>query len=195
MQNRIIHVRNKSLPLSPGLLNLLCWLSFFCLVPYLFRYIDSGTLWEIGFQQESCKEGPEPALLWVQFSSVTQLCLTLCDPMDCSTPGFPSPTLEACSDSCSSSWWCHPTISSSVIPFSCLQSFLASGSFPVRQFFTSGGQSIGVSASASVLPMNIQDWFPLRLTCWISIQSKGHSRVFSTTTVQKHQFYGIQLSL
>ena len=93
-------------------------------------------------------------------------------------------------------WWCHPTISSSVIPFSsCLQSFLASGSFPRSQFFTSGGQSIGVSASASVLPMNIQDWFPLGLTGLISLQSKALSRVFSNTTVQKHQFISTQLSL
>ena len=92
--------------------------------------------------------------------------------------------------------WCHPTISSSVDPFSsCLQSFPASGSFPVSQFFASGGQSIGVSASASVLPMNIQDWFPLGLTGWISLQSKGLSRVFSNITVQKHRFFGAQLSL
>ena len=92
--------------------------------------------------------------------------------------------------------WCHPTISSSVIPFfSCLQSFPASGSFPVNQFFASGGQSIGASASASVLPMNIQDWFPLGWTGWISLQSKGLSRIFPNTTVQKHQFFSAQLSL
>ena len=102
-----------------------------------------------------------------------------------------SPTLGACSKSCPSSWWCHPTISSSVVPFSsCLQSCPASGSFPMSQFFTSRGQSIGVSASASVLPMNIQVWFPLGWTGWISLQSKGFSRVFSNTTVQKHQFFG-----
>ena len=90
----------------------------------------------------------------------------------------PSPTPRACSNSCPSSQWCHPTISSSVVPFSsCFQSFPASGSFPVSQFFASGGQSIGVSASASVLPMNIQDWFPLGWTGWISLQSKGLSRV------------------
>ena len=94
------------------------------------------------------------------------------------------------------SHWCHPTNSSSVIPFtSHLQSFPPSGSFPMSQFFTSGGQSIGVSASASVLPMNIQDWFPLGWTGWISLQSKGLARVFSNTTVQKHQFFGAQLSL
>ena len=96
----------------------------------------------------------------------------------------PSPTPRACPNSCPSSWWCHPNISSSVIPISsCLQSFLASRSFPKSQFFSSGGQSIGVAASTSVLPMNIQDWFPLGLTGWISLQSKGLSRVFSNTTV------------
>ena len=105
----------------------------------------------------------------------------------------PSPTPKACSDSCPSSRWCHPTISSSVIPFSsCLQSFPASGSFLVSQFFATGGQSFGVSASTSVLPMNIQDWFPLGLTGLISLHSKGLSGVFSNTTVQKHQFFGAQ---
>ena len=109
----------------------------------------------------------------------------------------PSPSPGTCSNSCPLNWWCHPTISSSVIPFSsCIQSFPASGSFLMSQFFASGGQSIGASASASVLPMNIQDWFPLRWTVWNSLQSKGFSRVFSNTTVQKHhQFFGAQLSL
>ena len=110
----------------------------------------------------------------------------------------PSPTPRACSNWCSSSWWCHSTISSSVVPFfSCLQSFPASGSFPMRVFFSSSHQvaKILVSASASVLPMNIQDSFPLGWTGWISLQSKGLSRVFSNTTVQKHQFFGAQLSL
>ena len=108
----------------------------------------------------------------------------------------PAPTPRACSNSYPSSRWCHPTISSSVVLFSsCLQSFPASGSFQMSQFFTSGGQSIGVSASASILPMNIQDWFPLGWTGWISLQSKELSRVFSNTTVQKHQFFGTQLSL
>ena len=107
-------------------------------------------------------------------------------------PPCPSPTPGACSNSCPLSWWCHPTISSSVIPFSfCPQSFPISGSFPMSQSFTSGGQSIGVSASASVLRVNIQDWFLLGLTDWISLQSKGLSRVFSNTTVQKHQFFGL----
>ena len=108
----------------------------------------------------------------------------------------PSPTPGAYSNSCPLSWPSHQTISSSVIPFSSrLQSFPVSGSFPMSQFFTSGGQSIGVSASASVLPMNIQDWFPLGWTGCISLQSKGLSRVFSNTTVQKHQFFSTQLSL
>ena len=102
----------------------------------------------------------------------------------------------ACSNSCSWNRWHHPTISSSLIPISsCLQSFLASGSFPVSQFFASGGQSIRASASASVLPMNIQDWSPSGWTGWISLQSKGLSRVLSNTTVQKHQFFSAQLSL
>ena len=96
---------------------------------------------------------------------------------------------------CPLSRWCHPTISSSVVPFSsCPQSFPASGSLPMSQLFTSGGQSIGVSASTSVLPMNIQDWSPIGWTGWISLQSKGLSRVFSNTTVQKHQFFSTQLS-
>ena len=109
----------------------------------------------------------------------------------------PSPTPGVCSNSCPSSWWCHPTISSFVVPFSsCLQSFPASESLPMSHFFTSGSQSIGVSVSASVLPMNIQDWFPLGWTGWISsLQSKGLSRVFFNTTVQKHQFFSAHLSL
>ena len=123
----------------------------------------------------------------VQFSPVAQSCLTLCDPMDCSTPGlFVLHHLLVCSNSCLLSRWYHPTISSSVVPFSSrLQSFPASGSFPMSQFLESSGQSIGVSALASVLPMNIQDWSPLGWTGWISLQSKGLSRVFSNTTVQK----------
>ena len=110
-------------------------------------------------------------------------------------PPCPSPTPGVHSDSRPSSPWCHPAISSSVIPFSsCPQSLPASGSFPMRQFFASGGQSIGVSALASVLPMNIQDLFPLEWTGWVSLQSKGLSRVFSNTTAQKHQFFSAQLS-
>ena len=133
----------------------------------------------------------------VQFSSVAQSCSTLCNPMNCSTPGlpFPSPTPGVYPNPCPLSWWCHPAISSSVVPFSsCPQSFPALGFFPVSQLFVWGGQSIGVSASTSVLPMNTQDWSPLGWTGWISLQSKGLSRAFSNTTVQKHQFFGIQLS-
>ena len=105
-------------------------------------------------------------------------------------PPCPSPTPGVCSNSCPLSWWCRPTISSSVVPISsCFQSFPASGFFfPVSQFFSWGDQSIGASASASVPPMNIQDWFPLGWTGLISLQSRGLSRVFSNTTVQKHQF-------
>ena len=108
----------------------------------------------------------------------------------------PSPSPGACSNSCPLSQWYHPTISSSVIPFSsCLQSFPASGSFPKSQLFTSGGPNIGVAALASVLPVNIQSWFPLGLTCLISSQSRGLARAFSNTTVQKHQFFSTQPSL
>ena len=129
----------------------------------------------------------------VETSSVLQSCWTLYDLIDCSITRLPcpSPAPGACSNSCALSWWCHPTISSSVVPFSsCLQSF------PIRGFFNESVlcikcQSIGVSASASVLPMNIQAWFSLGLTSWISLQSKGLSRVFSNTTVQKHQFFGV----
>ena len=104
----------------------------------------------------------------------------------------PSPTPGAYSKSCPSSQWCHPTVSSSVVPFSsCLQSFPASGSFLMSQLFTSGGQSIGASASASVLPMNIPDWFPLGWTGWISLQSKGLSRVFSNCSVINHHKLGV----
>ena len=106
-----------------------------------------------------------------------------------------SPTPRAYSNSGPLSWWCHPTISSSTVPFSCFQSFPAARSFQTSQFFTSNGQSIGVSASASVLPMNIQDWFALGWTGLISLQSKGLSRVFSNNTVQRHQFFSTQLSL
>ena len=110
-------------------------------------------------------------------------------------PPCPSPTLGVYSNPCPSSRWCRPTISSAVIPFSsCPQSFPASGSFSMSQLFTSGGLSIGVSASASVLPMNSQDWSPVGWTVWISLLSKWLSRVLSNTTIQKHQFFGAQLS-
>ena len=110
-------------------------------------------------------------------------------------PPCPSPTPGVHPDSCQSSRWCHPAISSSVVPFSsCPQSLPASESFPMSQIFAWGGQNIGISALASVLPKNTQNWSPLKLTGWISLQSKGLSRVFSNTTVQKHQFFGAQLS-
>ena len=127
-----------------------------------------------------------------QFSSVAQSCPTLCDPMNRSMPGLPvhHQHPEFTQTRASSRWW-HPAISSSVVPFSsCPQSLPASGSFPVSQLFTWSGQSIGVWALASVLPMNTQDWSPLGWTRWISLQSKGLSRVFSNTTVQKHRFFG-----
>ena len=109
-------------------------------------------------------------------------------------PPCPSLTPRVYSNSCPLSQWCHPTISSSVVPFSCLQPFPSSGSFQMGQVFPSGSQSIGVSVSALVLPKNIQDWFTLGWTGWISLQSKGLSRVFSNTTVQKHQFFGARPS-
>ena len=111
-------------------------------------------------------------------------------------PCCPSQTAGVCSNSYPLSRWCHPTIPSSVIPFSShLQSSPTSGSFQMSQFFASGGQNIRLSASASVLPMNIQDWFPLGCTDWIFLLSKGLSRIFSNTSVQKHQLFGTQLSL
>ena len=129
--------------------------------------------------------------------SVAQLCQTLCDAVDQHTR-LPCASLSpgVCSNSCPLSWWCHPTIPSSVTPFSsCPQSFPASRSFPLSWIFASGGQNIGASASASVLPMNIQGWFPLESTGPISLQSQGLSRVFSSTTVQKHQMFDTQPSL
>ena len=132
----------------------------------------------------------------VQFSSVQSLsCVWLfATPWTAlARPPCPSPTPGAYPNSCPLSWWCHPAISSSVVPFSsCPQSFPASGSFQMSQLFASGGQSTGVSASTSVLPMNTQDWSPLGWTGWISLQSKGLSRVFSNTTVQKHQFFALR---
>ena len=109
---------------------------------------------------------------------------------------YPSLSLGVCSNSCPFSWWCHPTISSSVVPFSsCPLSSPASESFPMSWLFASGGQSIGPSASTSIILMNIQSWFSLGWTGWISLQSEGLSRVFSNTTVRKHQFFGAQPSL
>ena len=137
------------------------------------------------------------SVIMYKFSSVAQSCLTLQHhgPQH-AWPPCPSPTSRVYPNSCPLSWWCHPTIPSSVLPFSSsLQSFPASGSFQMSQLFESGGQSIGVSASTLVLQMNTQDWSPLGWTGWISLQSKGLSRVFSNTTVQKHQFFGAHLSL
>ena len=133
----------------------------------------------------------------VQFSHSVVCDYLLPHELQHTRPPCPSPTPRVYPNSCPLSRWCHSTISlSSVILFSsCPQSFPASGSFPMSQLFTSGGQSIGVSASTSVLPTNAQDWSPLGWTGWISLQSKGLSRVFSNTTVQKHQFFGAQLSL
>ena len=133
----------------------------------------------------------------VHFSAFTQSCSTLCDPIDCGMPGLHVQYQLPEFTQTHVTWvgWCHPTISSSVIPFSPLpQSLPASGFFQMSKFSAAGGQNIGVSASASVLPMNIgiMDWFPLG---WISLQSKGLSRVFSITTVQKHHFFRTELSL
>ena len=144
-----------------------------------------------------CHSGRQNKNYFHHFSSVTQSYPTLFDPMNCSTPGLPgaSPTPGVHSNSGSSSQWCHLTISSSVVPFSsCPQSLPASKSFPLSQLFAWGGQSIGVSAFASFLPKKSQGWSPLEWTGWISLQSKGVSGVFSNTTVQKHQFFGTQLS-
>ena len=138
-----------------------------------------------------------PPNFWnsVQFSSVVSDSLWPHEGKH-ARPPCPSPTPRVHPNPWPLSRWCHPTISSSIVPFSSrLQSFPASGSFPMSQLSPSGGRSIGVSASTSVLPMNTQDWSPLGWTGWISLQSKGLSRVFSNTTVQKHQFFCAQLSL
>ena len=135
----------------------------------------------------------------VQFSSLAQSCPTLCDPMNHSTPDLPVlhqlPEFTQSHVHRVSDEWCHPAISSSVVPFSsCPQSLPASESFPMRQLFTWDGQNTGISALGSFLPKKSQDWSPLEWTGWISLQSKGLSRVFSNTTVQKHQLFGAQLS-
>ena len=146
------------------------------------------------------KEAPSPDFFFVQFSSVQSSHSVMSNFLQPHDPQHPRPPCPSTTpwvhpNPCPLSWWCHPTISSSVVPFSsCPQSFPASGSFPMSQLSISGGQSIGVSASTSVLPMNTQDWSPLGWTGWISLQFKGFSRVFSNTTVQKHQFFSAQLS-
>ena len=153
----------------------------------LFLYLDaesySTLLWAHGiFSSVQFSHSVVSNSLWPHESQHTR-------------PPCPSPTPRVHLNSCPLGRWCHPALSSSVVPFSsCPQSLPASGSFPMSQLFEWGGQSIGVSALASVLPMNTQDWSPLEWTCWISLQSKGLSRVFSNTTVQKHQFFGTQLS-
>ena len=146
---------------------------------------------------ERWQNGPEtPAGLSVQFSHSVVADSLRPHGLLHARPPCPSPTSRVYSNSCPLSRWCHPTISSSVIPFSSwLQSFSASESFQMSQFFISGGQSIGVSASTSVLPMNSQDWSPLGWTGWIFLLFKGLSRVFSNTTFQKHQFFSTQISL
>ena len=167
----------------------------------LLLYWLRQSLWLCGSQQtmeNSSRDGNTrpPYLSSVQFS-----CSVVSDSLQPlklqhARPPCPSLTPRVYSNSCASSWWCHPAISSSVVPFfSCPQSHPASGSFPMSQHFAWGGQSIGVSASTSVLPMNTQDWSSSEWTGWISLQSKGLSRVFSNTTVQKHQFFSAQLSL
>ena len=148
------------------------------------------------FSSESAGDIENNSTILVQFSwSVVSNSLRPHESQD-TRPPCPSPTPVVHPNPCSLCWRCHLTISSSVIPFSsCPQSFPGSGSFPISQLFTSGGQSIGVSASTSVPPINTQDWSPLGWTGWISLQSKGLSRVFSNTTVQKHQFFCAQLTL
>ena len=154
-----MHFLMKPLQHPRKLSTVYTWICFLCSDTTKLRHINIlkiclyHTLFFLPCHKTNCHKH--------QFSSITQLCPTLCNPVDCSTPGFPvpSPTPRACSDSCPSSWWCYPTISSSVVPFSfCLQSFPVSGSFPMSQLFTLCGQSTGASASASVLPMNIQGW-------------------------------------
>ena len=160
------------------------------------EYLCSPTYWDLNLNLEVLRGGN----FGVGFSSVQFSCSVVSDSLwphesQHARPPCPSPTPRVYSNPCPSSRWCHPTISSSVIPFSsCPQSFSASGSFPMSQLLAWGGQSTGVSDSASVLPMNTQDWSPLGWTGWISLQSKGLSRVFSKTIVQKHQFFGAQLS-
>ena len=162
---------------------------------YMETFIIGGSIKATNEKQES---GVNRYEMIASIRAVQLLrCVRLCD----TRPPCPSPTPGVHSNSCPSSRWCHPSISSSVVPFSsCLQSFPASGSLLMSQFFVSGGQSIGASASASVLPMNIQDWFPkglksFRIPFRIPLQSKGLSRVFSNTSVQKYQFFSAQLSL
>ena len=149
----------------------------------------------VGYSPWGCKELDMTEQLTLQFSCPAMSDSLWSHEQKHTRPPCPSPTPGVYPNSCPLSQWCHPTTSSSVIPFSsCPLTFPASGSFPMSQLFTSGDQSIGVSDSTSVLPMNTQDWPPLGWTGWISLQSKGLSRIFSNTIVQKHQFFGAQLS-
>jgi len=163
---------------------------------WYFCYSSSNRLrqWAKNLNRHFSREDIQMTNLLSFSSSVVSDSLGPCALQHAKLP-CPSPSPRVCSNSCPLSQWCHPTILSSVIPFSYLQSFPASGSLTMSQFFASDGQNIAVSASGPVLPMNIQDWFPLGLTGWISLQSKGLSRVFSNTTVQKHQSFGTQPSL
>ena len=158
--------------------------------------INTGNMCSLNLTKSYCYISPSFPFSSVQFSrSVVSDSLRPHEPHH-ARPPCPSPTPRVHPNPCPSSRWCHPIISSSVVFFSsCPRSFPASGSFPVSQLFASGDQSIGVSTSTSVLQMNTQDWSPLGWTGWISLQSKGLSRVFSNTTVQKHQFFGAQPSL
>ena len=168
---------------------------FVCLFFSRSSYTPRLLLYPFGTVPQSSREAvSQPVVSGVQLLSH----VWLCDPMDCTREASLSlqQTPRVCSDSCPLSRWCHPTISSCVVPFSFhLQSFPASESFLMSPFFELGGENIGASASASVLPMNIQDWFPSGLTGWISWQSKGPSRVISNTTIRKHQFFSAQPSL
>ena len=175
------------------------WVIFQCLyVPHLlYPFLCQRTsrlLPCLGCCKQCCSE--HPGAPTVQLSHSVMCSSWRPHGLQHARPPCPSPTPKACSKSCLLSWWCHPTISSSDEPFSsCLQPFPTSGSFPVSRLLPSGGQSIGASASASILPMNIQALFPLGLTALISLQSERLSRVFSNTAIQKHQFFGAQLSL
>ena len=172
---------------NPGLLNC-TWI--------LYHLSHQGSPWN---EQENINSsGVKCSELECFRCLVAQSCPTLCDHhwLQQTRPPCPSLSPRICSNSCPLNWWCHPSISSSLIPFSsCLQSFLALRSFPMSWLFPLGGQTTGASASVSVLPMNIQDWFPLGLTGLISLLSKGCSIVLHSTTVQKHQFCSTQLFL
>ena len=168
----------------------------------IFPYTENSTTFNKNTAPEELVNGAkQQKLRSIQLSSVQFSCSVMSNSLwphepQHARPPCPSLTPEVHPNPCPLSQWCHPAISTSVVPFSsCPQSLPASGSFPVSQFFKSGGQSIGVSASTSVLPMNTQDWSPLGWTGWISLQSRGLSRVFSNTTAQKHQFFSTQLSL